>query len=104
MSDIKITELTKQVLKIFLDNSDMQLYGLQISNTLSRPYGSVLPLLIKLEKAGWLETDLENIDPSIEGRPKRKYYMITTKGKANARAAIEETQNFWSRKVNIAWK
>lgn len=98
-----MTELTKKILKIFLDDPDRQLYGLQLANALHKPYGSVLPLLIKLEKAGWLETDLENIDPTVEGRPKRKYYMITSTGKANARPVIEEMENFWSRKVNLAW-
>lgn len=96
-----MTPLMVKLLKILTDYPNRDFYGLELANTLNKPYGSILPLLIRLEKAGWLETDVENIDPSEKGRPKRKYYRLTKKGKANADLPIEEEAKFWSGKVTI---
>lgn len=98
-TDIKMTPLMKSLLKIFIDYPQRDFYGLELSKVLRKPYGSILPLLMRLEKAGWLATDLENIDPKEQGRPKRKYYCLTDKGKAEAYIPIEEEKAFWTGKV-----
>ncbi len=39
--------------------------------------GSLYPSLAKLEQAGWIVGERESIDPREEGRPARRYYMLT---------------------------
>ncbi|NEW95485.1 PadR family transcriptional regulator [Rhodopseudomonas sp. BR0G17] len=54
--------------------------------------GTLYPLLARLEQAGWLVSEWETIDPSAEGRPRRRYYSITGEGQRAAREALEPLQ------------
>ncbi|MFJ5613569.1 PadR family transcriptional regulator [Streptomyces sp. NPDC093221] len=42
--------------------------------------GSLCPALARLERAGWIIGEAEDIDPKIEGRPARRYYTMTAEG------------------------
>jgi PadR family transcriptional regulator PadR len=54
--------------------------------------GTLYPLLLRLEDAGWLSSEWEDVEPSQEGRPRRRYYLITGVGQQRAREALAPLQ------------
>ena len=67
-------------------------YGLELSRATGLKSGTLYPILARLEDAGWVVSEWEQIDPSVEGRSARRYYRLTGEGRKNARAALQETQ------------
>lgn len=57
------------------------LYGLKLSEMTKLPNGTLFPLLERLRQAGWVERYWEQDQAAeTEGRPRRRYYRITSKG------------------------
>ncbi|MFF4563013.1 PadR family transcriptional regulator [Streptomyces sp. NPDC001435] len=55
------------------------------------PNGTLFPLLERLRQAGWVERYWEQDQAAeTEGRPRRRYYRITTKGAERAPHALAE--------------
>jgi len=54
--------------------------------------GSIYHLLARLELAGWVDSRWESIDPSEEGRPRRRLYRLTPGGLSRAKAELAEIQ------------
>jgi PadR family transcriptional regulator, regulatory protein PadR len=79
---------TQLVLRLLLEDPSRELYGVQISDGAGLPSGTVHPILARLEGMDWLESRWEDIDPSVEGRPARRYYRLTPNGVAAARLAL----------------
>ena len=86
----RMTLQTLKVLKVLLDRPTMQQYGLQISKRTGLAVGSLYPILGRLERAGWLDSEWERSDVHAEGRPRRRYYRLTGDGAERARQAIED--------------
>jgi DNA-binding PadR family transcriptional regulator len=89
---VRITLQTLQVLRVLLDRPTGQHYGLEISRNARLPTGSIYPILIRLEAAGWVTSEWEEIDEAAEGRRRRRYYRLTTDGAEWARHEVEKTQ------------
>jgi DNA-binding PadR family transcriptional regulator len=64
------------------------MYGLQICAEAGLPSGTIHPILARLESLGWVESHWEDIDTHTEGRPRRRYYSLTTDGAELARGAL----------------
>jgi PadR family transcriptional regulator PadR len=79
---------TQRVLQALLADPAAELYGFEIAGIAGLATGTVHPILARLEKVNWLESRWEDIDPSIEGRPARRYYRLTTDGAEQAQAAL----------------
>ena len=47
--------------------------------------GSLYPILIRLEQAGWLSSEWEEQEPTQLGRPRRRNYTVTAVGEREAR-------------------
>ena len=78
---------------MFLDEPDAHRYGLELMNATGFPSGTLYPVLARLERAGWIRSQRESIDPVAEGRPARRYYQLTGEGQMAARyelAALAE--------------
>jgi len=73
----QMTLQTQAVLRIFLDHPLQEHYGLEISKAAGLPSGSLYPTMAKLERAGWVSSDWEQVDPHAVGRPRRRYYKLT---------------------------
>lgn len=84
----RMTLSTQLVLQAFLEDPARELYGLQIGAEAGLPSGTVHPILARLEGLGWMESRWEEIEPSLEGRPTRRYYQLTGSGAQNAREAL----------------
>jgi PadR family transcriptional regulator, regulatory protein PadR len=83
-----MTGPTQMVLRALLEDPTQELYGLEIGTAAGLPSGTVHPILARLEGLEWLESRWEGIDPSLEGRPARRYYRLTGAGVESARDAL----------------
>jgi DNA-binding PadR family transcriptional regulator len=62
--------------------------GAQIGHATGIASGSRYPILRRLEEAGWLIGEWEQIDPRQAGRPRCRFYRLTEFGEAQASAAL----------------
>ncbi|MFB9310672.1 DNA-binding IclR family transcriptional regulator [Agromyces hippuratus] len=81
----RITDATVDVLRALLDAPGPS-WGLAVVKASGRPAGSVYPILERLERAGWLESEWEQ-DAARPG-PRRRYYTLSEGGSAAARQAV----------------
>jgi DNA-binding PadR family transcriptional regulator len=88
MGDLRMTIPTQRVLEALLEDPSAELYGLEIGSAAGLRSGTVHPILARLEGYGWLASRWEDVDPSAEGRPPRRYYRLTAAGAEAARAAL----------------
>ncbi|MBB5871244.1 DNA-binding PadR family transcriptional regulator [Allocatelliglobosispora scoriae] len=79
-----------RVLAALLAEPDGDHYGLALMQASGLPSGTLYPILARLTEAGWLEKRGEEIDPSTEGRPARRYYRITPVALPIARQHLAE--------------
>ncbi len=86
----RITKQVMSVLLLMLEAPDASWYGLELARKTGFKTGTIYPLLARLEQTGWLESDFETADPSVEKRPRRRLYRLTGVGETAARQrAIE---------------
>lgn len=86
--DPRMTLTTQAVLRALLERPSKELYGLEICAKAELPSGTIHPILARLEKAGWLESSWEEIDPHQQSRPRRRYYKLSPDGAERARIAL----------------
>ncbi|MBS0408734.1 MAG: helix-turn-helix transcriptional regulator [Proteobacteria bacterium] len=96
----KEPRLTAEVLRVLSAVAGEELSGAQIAKITSLASGSLYPILLRLEKAGWLASRWEDGDPSELGRPRRRFYTMTALGSARARSAARSLTNAVGR---LAW-
>ncbi|MGJ5831961.1 PadR family transcriptional regulator [Streptomyces ossamyceticus] len=103
MSDVKMTPHTQTVLRALLghhDNGERRsivlaegLYGLELSRLSRLPNGTLFPILERLRQAGWVERYWEPDEIAEgEGRPRRRFYRISSEGAAKAPHALAEAR------------
>ncbi|MFF4605962.1 PadR family transcriptional regulator [Streptomyces sp. NPDC001339] len=76
------------VLEAFLVSGE-ELHGFAVAKAAGKPTGSIYPILARLEQAGWLDSHWETEHPK-EGRPRRRFYVLTSNGAQEARSVIME--------------
>jgi DNA-binding MarR family transcriptional regulator len=86
----RITGPTLKVLGEFFQRPTDQLSGVEISQSTGLASGTLYPILFRLEEAGWLESEWEDVIPTQVKRPRRRLYRITAIGKAKTRAAFKD--------------
>jgi DNA-binding PadR family transcriptional regulator len=86
----QLTIQTLRVLAAMLERPSDEWYGLDLLQQTGLKSGTMYPLLARLEVGGWIVSRNEGIDPSSEGRPRRRLYHFTETGLPSARAAVEE--------------
>ena len=84
--DLELTPRMADVIRVFLQNPAERRYGFGLMRITKLPSGTLYPILAKFERHGWLTVGTEAIDPKKEGRPPRRFYVIT----APAWTAAEE--------------
>jgi DNA-binding PadR family transcriptional regulator len=86
---LRMTMPTQAVLRAFLADPLCERYGLELCDLAGLPSGTLYPILARLEQAGWVESRWEDPGTHVaEGRPRRRYYRVTTDGAQQAREAI----------------
>src|SRR5450755_3345249 len=77
---IRMSLQTLRVLEAFLENPTEQLSGAEVHQRCGIASGTLYPMLLRLECAGWFVSQWESIDPSSVGRPRRRLYRLTSTG------------------------
>lgn len=88
MQDVRVTLAVATLLRIFLDDPVEPRYGYDLMRLTGYPSGKLYPILARLEAAGWLLRETEDIDPSAAGRPARRHYRLTGEGLLAARREV----------------
>jgi DNA-binding PadR family transcriptional regulator len=86
----RITGPTLKVLGEFFNRPIDRLSGSEISRSTGLASGTLYPILFRLEEAGWLESEWEEVVPVHVKRPRRRLYRMTATGEASARASFRE--------------
>jgi PadR family transcriptional regulator PadR len=82
--DVRLSLQTLHVLEAFLENPTDQLSGADVQKRSGLASGTLYPILLRLEAAGWFISQWEKIDPSVAGRPRRRLYRLTSSGLSRA--------------------
>src|SRR5689334_2356239 len=90
--NVRMSGPTLKLLKVMVEKPREARSGAEISRLTGIGSGTLYPLLQRLEVAGWLSSEWEDIDPSRARRPRRRYYTLTGLGQAKAVAALAELQ------------
>jgi PadR family transcriptional regulator PadR len=85
----RMTDQTLRVLDALLEEPDRDRYGLDLMEAAGLSSGTAYPILHRLENDGWLHSWTEGIDPSVEGRPRRRLYRLTGLGEVEAKELLE---------------
>jgi PadR family transcriptional regulator, regulatory protein PadR len=88
MAPPRMTAQTLAVLALLLEDPTAEWHGFGLIDRTKIKSGTLYPILIRLEKAGWLESRLEAVDPHVAGRPPRRLYVLTGEGERLARAGL----------------
>ena len=78
--DVRMSLQTLKVLEAFLENPGDELSGAEMMRRCRLASGTLYPILLRLEAAGWFVSRWESIDPSSAGRPRRRFYRLTPTG------------------------
>jgi PadR family transcriptional regulator, regulatory protein PadR len=85
---LRVTAAVSKVLAAFLEDPQADRYGLDLMRVSGHPSGTLYPILLRLQNAGWVEAYWEEIDPVAAGRPARRYYRLTPDGRISAHTEI----------------
>jgi PadR family transcriptional regulator PadR len=77
---VRMSLQTLRVLETFLESPAEQLSGADVYQRCGIASGTLYPILLRLESAGWFVSRWESIDPSTAGRPRRRLYRLTSAG------------------------
>jgi PadR family transcriptional regulator, regulatory protein PadR len=90
---MRLTVAVAKVLRVFLEDTAQPRYGYELMRLTGFPSGKLYPILARLQGAGWLIKEQEDVDPSVVGRPPRRMYRLSPDGVQAARhelAALSE--------------
>jgi DNA-binding PadR family transcriptional regulator len=96
MTSPKMTIQTQAVLRLLLDATDNEMYGLDLIRQSGVQAGTIYPLMKRLEEAGWVTSRWVQPTPG-DGGHQRKYYRLTGCGVRSAAAALQKAQARTSR-------
>lgn len=85
-----MTVQTLAILSTMLSDLAAEWYGLELCRAAGLRPGTIYPILDRLLRAGWLARRWEDIDPAVEGRPRRRLYRLTPRGAPAARQALND--------------
>jgi len=86
----RLTEQTLKVLAILMSSTQDEISGAEIARSTKLASGTLYPILMRLEEAGWVQSRWETEDPHELGRPRRRLYQATGVGMKKARSAFRE--------------
>jgi PadR family transcriptional regulator, regulatory protein PadR len=99
---IRLTAVIMDVLEVLTSSSpDDPSWGLQLCEQTGYGTGTVYPALDRLLKVGWIEDMWE--EPPPADRPRRRYYSITSAGRAayqEANAARAARRTAWAARAH----
>ena len=98
--DPRLTITTMKVLSAYCEDPKAEMSGREVGCRVKLPSGTVYPILLRLQDAGWLTSRWEDVEPREAGRPRRRFYQITGIGFQKTQDALNEiNQSFGA----LAW-
>ncbi|SDT74652.1 PadR family transcriptional regulator [Actinoplanes derwentensis] len=88
MAALRLTTPRVLVLQALLKDPALERYGLDLAHHAGLEPGTIYPILVAFETAGWLRSRDEDIDVHAEGRPRRRYYQLTPAGVTAAQESL----------------
>jgi PadR family transcriptional regulator, regulatory protein PadR len=89
-TDPRLSHQTLKVLSAFMEHPKEPLSGSDILKKTGMLSGTLYPILMRFERAGWLKSEWEEPTPSEMGRPRKRLYRISPRGYNKANAALAE--------------
>jgi PadR family transcriptional regulator, regulatory protein PadR len=89
---VRVSRHMLRVLKMMVEKPRTPYSGADIAREIGIGSGTLYPLLQRLENAGWLKSEWEEVQPASVGRPRRRLYKLTGRGHAEAARALTEVQ------------
>ena len=89
-SEPRLTAQTLKVLGTLMTHDPDGLSGAEIGRAAKLQSGTLYPILLRLEQAGWLESRWETGTPQELGRPRRRFYRFTGVGARKAKSAFQD--------------
>ena len=86
----RLTSQTLKVLGALLANCSDGLSGAEIGRETGLPSGTLYPILLRLEDAGWLDSYWESTTPQQLGRPRRRFYSLKAVGIRKTKSAFRD--------------
>ncbi|WP_460366498.1 PadR family transcriptional regulator [Actinocorallia lasiicapitis] len=83
-----MTLQTQMVLDALLRNPAREMYGRELAQETGLTPGTTHLILLRLEAEDWVTSYKEDIDPSAEKRPARRYYRLTATGTTQGSATL----------------
>ena len=65
-------------------------YGLALANSAGVKPGTLYPILVRLEDAGVVVGEWEQLDEAVAGRRRRRYYQLTRAGANEAQRLLSK--------------
>jgi DNA-binding PadR family transcriptional regulator len=96
----RLSSQTLKVLGALVSCASDELSGAEIGKRTKLASGTLYPILFRLEGAGWLQSRWELEDPTVLGRPRRRFYRITRKGAKSVKEVVRELMPAVGR---VAW-
>ena len=90
MGKPRITAQVIKVLAVLMSNRNAQTSGSDVGRAAGIRSGTLYPILLRLEEAGWVQSEWEEGNPREMGRPRRRFYRITGTGAKAAREELKE--------------
>lgn len=91
-SNVRLSERGLRVLRHLLERPRDPCAGAEIARATGVTSGTLYPLLQRLESAGWLGSEWEDIDPREAGRPRMRFYKLTAVGRRQAQEKLAGLQ------------
>ena len=90
VADVRTTAAVAKVLSAFLADPGADRYGLDLMRATGHASGTLYPILLRLQRAGWVVAHWEDVDPVAAARPARRYYRLSPDGVVAARTAVAQ--------------
>jgi PadR family transcriptional regulator, regulatory protein PadR len=91
-TNVRVSRPMLKVFKMMIEKPQTPYSGADIARQVGLGSGTLYPLLQRLENAGWMRSDWEQVDPAQAGRPRRRLYRLTGHGQTLAAKALAEVQ------------
>jgi DNA-binding MarR family transcriptional regulator len=97
---LRLTGSTLKVIGALMEVPLDGLSGADISRSTGVASGTLYPILYRLERLGWLQSEWEEGIPAALGRPRKRLYTVTPMGVREAEAAF---QSVMPRSGRLVW-
>ncbi|MGW6015825.1 PadR family transcriptional regulator [Streptomyces sp. NPDC055210] len=85
-----LTPAMVRIIQTYLADPTATFYATELMAAAHIGSGSLYPALTRMKGEEWIVEEREDIDPSEEMRPARRYFRMTPKGAAEAHVALVE--------------